>query len=109
MNTIRTISLLLIAGLAEIIGVYLIWGWIRNSRPAWWALLGIGALFVYGLTQTLQALNFGRVFSAYGGIFIVLALVWGWLVDGQTPDRWDWIGVSFALLGASIILWAPRP
>lgn len=109
MNTIRTISLLIVAGLAEISGAYLIWQWIRNSKSAWLGLFGVGALFVYGLTQTLQTFSFGRAFAAYGGVFIALALLWGWVVEGQMPDRWDWVGVSLALLGASIILWGPRP
>lgn len=109
MNTIRTISLLVLAGLAEISGAYLIWQWIRSGKSAWLGLLGVGALLLYGLIQTLQTFNFGRVFAAYGGVFIGVALLWGWVVDGQTPDRWDWVGVSFALVGAAIILWGPRP
>jgi len=109
MNSMRTIGLLIIAGLAEISGAYLIWQWIRGGKSAWWGLFGIGALLFYSLTQTLQAFNFGRVFAAYGGVFITLALLWGWVVDGQAPDRWDWVGVSFALVGAGIILWMPRP
>lgn len=109
MNTIRTISLLVLAGLAEISGAYLIWQWIRSGKSAWLGLLGVGALLLYGLIQTLQTFNFGRVFAAYGGVFIGVALLWGWVVDGQAPDRWDWVGVSFALVGAAIILWGPRP
>lgn len=109
MNPIRTIGLLIVAGLAEISGAYFIWQWIRNGKTAWLGLLGVGALLVYGLVQTLQTFSFGRVFAAYGGFFIAIALLWGWAVDGQVPDRWDWVGVSIALIGASIILWAPRP
>lgn len=108
MNAIRTISLLLIAGLAEISGAYLIWQWIRSGKSAWLGLLGIGALLIYSLTQTLQPFSFGRVFAAYGGVFIILALLWGWVVDGQAPDRWDWVGSGIALVGAAIILWGPR-
>lgn len=109
MINIRTIGLLLAAGLAEISGAYLIWKWMRDGWSAWLGLLGVGALFVYGLVQTLHDFSFGRVFAAYGGVFIALALLWGWVVDGQTPDRWDWVGVGFALVGAAIILWGPRP
>lgn len=109
MNIFRTISLLVLAGIAEISGAYLIWQWIRNGKSAWLGLLGVGALLVYGLVQTLQTFSFGRVFAAYGGVFIAVALLWGWVVDGQAPDRWDWVGASLALLGAAIILWGPRP
>ena len=104
----RTIGLFLLAALAEIGGAYLIWQWIRSGKPLYWGLFGIAALFIYGLTQTLQAFNFGRTFAAYGGVFISLAILWGWLVDGRMPDRWDWIGVGICLVGVAVILWAPR-
>lgn len=108
MNIIRTISLFIIAGLAEIGGAYLIWQWVRVSKPAFWGLLGLIALLVYSLTQTLQTFTFGRAFAAYGGVFITLAMLWGWGVDDHMPDRWDWIGVGVCLAGVVIILWAPR-
>lgn len=105
---IRTMLLFFIAGLAEIGGVYLIWQWIRSGKPILFALLGLVALFLYGLTQTLQVFSFGRAFAAYGGVFITLAMVWGWWVDGRVPDRWDWLGVAICLIGVMMILWAPR-
>ena len=108
MNTLRTIGIFILAGLAEIGGVYLIWQWIRGNKSAYLGLFGLVALFVYALLQTLQTITFGRAFAAYGGIFIALATLWGWWVDGQTPDRWDWIGVCVCLFGVAIILWAPR-
>jgi len=108
MNILRTIALYILAALAEIGGAYLIWRWIRADKPVFWGLLGIFSLFVYGLTQTLQPFNFGRTFAAYGGIFITLAMLWGWLIDGHLPDRWDWLGVVICLVGVAVILWAPR-
>ena len=104
----RTISLFVLAAVAEIGGVYLIWQWVRGGKSFLLALFGLTALFGYGLTQTLQTFNFGRSFAAYGGVFISLAMLWGWWVDGQMPDRWDWIGVGICLFGATIIVWAPR-
>jgi len=98
-----------VAGIAELSGAYLIWQWIRASKPAFWGLVGLIALSVYAVTQTFQAFNFGRALAEYGGIFITLALLWSWLVDRRVPDRWDWIGVSLCLVGAAIILWGPRP
>jgi small multidrug resistance family-3 protein len=68
----------------------------------------LGALFIYSLLQTAQAFGFGRTFAAYGGIFILIALLWGWLVDKQVPDRWDWLGVAVCLIGVMIILTAPH-
>ncbi len=108
MNAIRTISIFILAGLAEIGGVYLIWQWIRGNKSALLGALGLAALFIYGTLQTLQTVTFGRAFAAYGGVFIVLATLWGWQVDGRTPDRWDWVGAGVCLVGVAIILWAPR-
>ncbi|MEK6220919.1 MAG: YnfA family protein [Chloroflexota bacterium] len=108
MNTIRTITFLILAGLAEISGAYFIWKWARGGKSAWLAIAGVIALLGYGIIQSMQDFNFGRVFAAYGGVFIALALLWGWIVDGQSPDRWDVLGVSLALLGSGIILFAQR-
>ena len=108
MNFLRTISLFILAGLAEIGGAYLIWIWIRGGRTAVFGLLGMGSLFIYAIIQTRQTFNFGRAFAGYGGIFIVLATLWGWQVDGRVPDRWDWIGAAICLVGVAVILWAPR-
>jgi len=107
-NVLRTLSLFIVAGLCEIGGLYLIWQWVRASKSALWGLSGLIALLVYGLIQTLQVFTFGRAFSAYGGIFITVAMLWGWKVDGQVPDHWDWLGVGLCLFGASLILWGPR-
>lgn len=104
----KTIVLFVVAGLAEIGGDYLIWQWVRSSRSAGFGVIGTAALLAYGLIQTLQPFNFGRAFAAYGGVFITLALLWGWLIDGRTPDRWDWAGVGICLFGVGIMLWAPR-
>lgn len=63
---------------------------------------------LYGVIPTLQAAHFGRVYAAYGGIFIVLALLWGWQIDGIRPDRYDIIGSCIALAGVFIIMYVPR-
>lgn len=105
---LRTIALFSIAALFEIGGAYLIWQWQRTGKPLWWAGLGLVGLFLYSLTQTVQSFGFGRAFAAYGGIFIVGAMLWGWLIEGHAPDRWDVIGAGVCLLGAFIILIPPR-
>jgi len=97
-----------LAGLAEIGGGYLIWLWLREGHSAWLGLAGALALAAYGVIPTLQPAGFGRVYAAYGGVFIVLALAWGWGVDGNAPDRWDLLGATLALLGAGIMMYAPR-
>lgn len=67
------------------------------------------ALTFYGIIATLQSANFGRVYAAYGGVFIAIAMFWGWKVDGVTPDRYDLIGACLALVSVLIIMFAPRP
>lgn len=101
--------LFVLAGLAEIGGGYLIWLWLREAKPLWFGVLGGLILIAYGILPTLQRFpSFGRVYAAYGGIFIVLAILWGWLVDKQAPDRYDCIGAAICLIGVSVMLWAPR-
>jgi small multidrug resistance family-3 protein len=96
------------AGLCEIGGGYLVWLWLREHKSPWYGLVGAVALVLYGVIPTLQPANFGRVYAAYGGVFIVLAILWGWRVDGVTPDRFDLIGGSVALAGVLIIMYWPR-
>ena len=105
---LKSTLLFLLAAIAEISGAYLIWQWQRASKPLLFALLGAVILFTYALIQTSQTFSFGRVFAAYGGVFIVVATLWGWWIDGRAPDRWDWTGAGVCLIGAAIILWMPR-
>ena len=105
---LKSTLLFLLAAITEISGAYLIWQWQRAGKPLLFALLGTMILFTYALIQTSQTFSFGRVFAAYGGVFIVVATLWGWWIDGRAPDRWDWIGAGVCLTGAAIILWMPR-
>jgi small multidrug resistance family-3 protein len=98
----------LLAGLCEIGGGYLVWLWLRESRSVWFGVLGGLILFLYGIIPTLQPASFGRVYAAYGGVFVVLSLLWGWQVDKTVPDRYDVIGAGIALLGVLVIMYWPR-
>lgn len=108
MNIALSLLWFLLAGLAEIGGGYLVWLWLREERSAWLGLAGALILALYGVIPTLQPASFGRVYAAYGGVFIVLSLAWGWGIDGSTPDRWDVVGAALALLGAGVMMYAPR-
>ena len=71
-------------------------------------LVGGVILFIYGIIPTLQPSNFGRVYAAYGGIFIVFSILWGVLIDKKKPDRYEIIGSLIVLVGAVIIYYSPR-
>jgi len=105
---IQSIFFFLIAAFAEIGGAYLIWQWVRAGQPIFFALAGAAFLIAYALIQTAQPFSFGRAFAGYGGIFIAMAMLWGWGVDGHAPDSWDWVGLAICLIGVSVILWMPR-
>ncbi len=97
-----------LAGLCEIGGGYLIWLWLREGKSVWLGFLGAIVLVLYGIVPTLQHANFGRVYAAYGGVFIALSILWGWKVDKTPPDKFDLIGGLVALLGVLIIMYWPR-
>lgn len=98
----------LLAGLCEIGGGYLVWLWLKHDRPLWFGILGSLILAFYGIVATWQTANFGRVYATYGGIFIVLSVLWAWKVDNAKPDRYDTIGAIVCLIGAFIIFYFPR-
>ena len=103
------VLLFVAAGLAEIGGGYLVWLWLKESKPTWYGIVGALILVLYGVIPTLQKFpSFGRVYAAYGGVFIILAVLWGWLVVKKTPDLYDWIGAAICLAGVWVMLWAPR-
>ncbi|MCL5045867.1 MAG: YnfA family protein, partial [Actinobacteria bacterium] len=87
MEVVKSVLFFVLAGLFEIGGGYLVWLWLREGRSAWLGLAGAAVLILYGIIPTLQPANFGRVYATYGGIFIVLSLLWGWRIDGVAPDR----------------------
>jgi small multidrug resistance family-3 protein len=100
--------LFVVAAIAEIGGGYLVWLWLREKKRIYYGLVGGIILFVYGIIPTLQPSNFGRVYAAYGGIFVVMAIIWGLIVDKKRPDRYEILGGIIVLVGASIIFYAPR-
>ncbi|MFH6680716.1 YnfA family protein [Clavibacter michiganensis] len=106
---LRTVILFALAAVAEIGGAWLVWQAVREGRPWWWAGLGVMALGAYGFIASLQAdASFGRILAAYGGVFVAGSLVWGAVVDGYRPDRWDVIGAVVCLVGVAVIMFVPR-
>ena len=81
----------------------------REGAAWFWVVVGGAVLISYGFIPTLQPVTqFGRVYAAYGGWFIILALLWGWLIDHQRPGRWDLIGAILCLVGTAVIIYGPR-
>ena len=104
----KSLGLFVLAGLLEIGGGYLVWLWLREERGWMMGAIGGLVLFLYGVVPTLQPAHFGRVYAAYGGIFVVLSLLWGWWVDGYAPDPADLIGAGLCLFGVAVIMYWPR-
>lgn len=105
---LKSIPIFLLAGLCEIGGGYLIWLWLRADKPWWFALVGAIILAFYGVVATWQSADFARVYATYGGIFIVLSIIWAMIFDDFTPDRYDILGGIITLIGVCIIYYAPR-
>jgi small multidrug resistance family-3 protein len=103
-----SVGLFVLAGLCEIGGGYLVWLWLREGKPIGYAILGAVILIIYGIIPTFQLAHFGRVYAAYGGMFIVLSLLWGWGMDGTRPDRLDATGAIICLVGMAVIMYWPR-
>ncbi|WP_020576172.1 YnfA family protein [Actinopolymorpha alba] len=109
MTITRSILLFVVAALAEIGGAWLVWQGIREHRGVLWIVGGVLALGAYGFVATFQPdPSFGRILAAYGGIFVAGSLLWGVLVDGFRPDRWDVAGALVCLVGVALIMYAPR-
>jgi small multidrug resistance family-3 protein len=103
-----TLLFFFIAGLCEIGGGYLVWLWVRDDMSWVLGVLGGFVLFLFGVVPTFQPSHFHRIYAAYGGIFIVMAVLWGWIFEGIAPDRFDVIGAAIAPVGVAIIYYMPR-
>lgn len=109
MTVARSIALFLLAAVAEIGGVWLIWQGVREHRSPAWVGGGVVALGVYGFVATLQPEpSFGRILAAYGGVFVAGSLAWGMAWDGFRPDRYDITGAMLCLVGVAVIMYSPR-
>lgn len=97
------------AALAEIGGCFAFWAWLRLGRSALWLIPGAASLLLFAALLTLiESSAAGRAYAAYGGVYIAVSLAWLWAVEGVRPDRFDLCGAAVCLIGAAIILFAPR-
>lgn len=108
MLVLKTFILFVITALAEIVGCYLPYLWLKKNAPVWVLLPAALSLALFAWLLSLHPNAAGRVYAAYGGVYIFVALCWLWLVDGIKPSTWDVVGVMVALLGMAIIMFAPR-
>lgn len=104
MAIVKSLLLFVLAGLCEIGGGYLVWLWLKQDKALWYGILGGLILALYGVVATWQAASFGRVYAAYGGIFIVLAVLWAWQVDGFKPDHFYYRGNHLPRRGTCYLL-----
>ncbi len=97
------------AAVAEIAGCYAFWAWARLDKSPLWLVPGVALLALFAWLLTLvDSTAAGRAYAAYGGVYIAASLCWLWLIEGTRPDRWDIAGGVICLVGAAIILFAPR-
>jgi small multidrug resistance family-3 protein len=104
----RTVGLLAVTAIAEIVGCFLPYLWLRQGKSVLLLLPAAASLATFSWLLTLHPFGAGRTYAAYGGVYVATAIVWLWLVERQRPDRWDLIGVAICLIGMAIIVLAPR-
>ena len=107
-DTITSIVIFFFAALLEIGGGYLIWRWLKNHQGKILGLVGGLILFSYAVVMTLQPENFGKVYAAYGGIFVMSSLVWGYWIDKKKPDKFEILGSVIVLTGIAVMFYFPR-
>lgn len=108
MTPLQTIGLYALTACAEILGCYLPYLWLKKGASIWWLLPATASLAVFAWLLTLHPHPAGRVYAAYGGVYVAVCLLWLWRVDGVVPDRWDVAGCALILIGAGLIYFAPR-
>jgi small multidrug resistance family-3 protein len=105
---ITTLGIFFFAALLEIGGGYLVWKWLREHKGKIFGAAGGLVLFLYGVVPTFQPAEFGRVYAAYGGIFVIMSVIWGYWMDKKKPDRFEIIGSMVVLAGVAVMFYFPR-
>jgi small multidrug resistance family-3 protein len=108
MFELKTIALFLVTAIAEIVGCYLPYLWLNQNKSAWLLIPAALSLALFAWLLSLHPAAAGRVYEAYGVVYIFVAILWLWSVDGIRPTTWDLVGASVAMAGMAIIMFAPR-
>jgi small multidrug resistance family-3 protein len=108
MLILRTFGLFVVTAIAEIVGCYLPYLWLRRNGSPWLLLPAIASLALFAWLLTLHPTAAGRIYAAYGGVYVAVAMIWLWLVDGHRPTAWDLIGAAISVVGMAIIMIGPR-
>ncbi len=109
MVILRTLGLFVITAIAEIVGCYLPYLWLKRNASAWLLVPAFASLALFAWLLTLHPAAAGRVYAAYGGVYVGVAILWLWLVDGNRPTSWDLVGAAVAVTGMVIIMLGPQP
>ena len=108
MLILKTVGLFVVTAVAEIVGCYLPYLWLKRDGSPWLLIPAAASLAMFAWLLTLHPTAAGRVYAAYGGVYVAVAMVWLWFVDGQRPTTWDVVGAGVAVAGMAIIMFAPR-
>jgi small multidrug resistance family-3 protein len=106
---LKTLALFIATAIAEIVGCYLPYLWLKKDASIWLLVPAAASLALFVLLLTLHPAAAGRVYAAYGGVYVSVAILWLWIVDAVRPTSYDWLGVAVCLMGMGIIMFAPRP
>jgi len=108
MPIVKTLGLFILTALAEIVGCYLPFLWLKKSASAWVLIPALASLALFAWLLTLHPTAAGRVYAAYGGVYVGVAVLWLWLVDGNRPTTWDLVGAAVSIVGMAIIMLGSR-
>lgn len=104
----KTLGLFILTAVAEIIGCYLPYFWLKKNGPIWLLIPAAFSLAVFAWLLTLHPAAAGRVYAAYGGVYVTVAIFWLWCVDAVRPTAWDIAGAAICLLGMGVIMLGAR-